>query len=203
MYNKENFAVGKVASKDQYKQNLNSIYCHPKFTVGCSGPALMIVTTPKMDIEEMPSPQNEELVDKFEPFILDLNDAKKVEKSIPKKTSLPLLSHVAILKSENGNAKFFTTDLQSQNITVSRKIDGEYPQFGKVFPKGKPIKTMRFDTRLLKTLIDAIESAQGSPNTPHVDIDIYDNGNEGVVMFKSNNIDTGQRITALLMPLRK
>jgi len=130
MYNKENFAVAKVASKDQGRYHLNSVYCHPKYTVGCDGHALLIVTAPKVDIEEMPIPADGELTDKFEPFILDLKDAQKVEKSIPKKSCLPILHHVAILKPDNGNAKLFTTDLQSQNITVSRKVDGEYPQFG-------------------------------------------------------------------------
>lgn len=210
MYNKENFTVAKIASKDSTRYNLNSIYCHPKFTVGCDGRMLMIITSPKSmsgvigapSVDEMPIPTDGELTDKFEPFILNLDDAKKVEKSIPKKSSLPILHHVALLKSDNGNAKFFTTDLQSQNITVSKKIDGEYPQFGKVLPKGRPIKTIRVQTKLLKTLVEAIEAAQGSRAMPYVDLQIYEN-EEGQIGLKSTNSDTGQRITAVLMAMKK
>lgn len=202
MYNKENFTVAKVASKDQSRYNLNSIYCHPKFTVGCDGHALMIVTAPKMDIEEMPVPAEGELTDKFEPFILNLDDAKKVEKSIPKKPTFPILQHVALLKSDNSNAKLYTTDLQSQNITVSKKIDGKYPQFGKAMPKGKPIKTIRVQTKLLKTLVEAIEQAQGKRDQPWVDLQIYEN-EEGYIGLKSHNSDTDQRITAVLMAMKK
>ena len=200
MYNKENFTVGNVSSKNRGRYNLNSIYCHPKYTVGCDGHRLMIVTAPKMDIAEMPIPENGELIDKFDPFILDLNDSKKIEKSIPKKSVLPILQYVAILKSDNGNAKFFTTDLQSQNITVSRKIEGEYPQFGKTFPKGKAV-SIRVDTSLLKGLIEAIEDAQGYTKNPYVDIEIRDD--KLPIVLKSRNTNTGQKITALLMPLKK
>jgi len=200
MYNKENFTVGNISSKNRTRYNLNSIYCHPKYTVGCDGHRLMIVTAPKMDIADMPIPENGELTDKFDPFILDLNDSKKIEKSIPKKSVLPILQYVAILKSDNGNAKFFTTDLQSQNITVSRKIEGEYPQFGKTFPKGKAIN-IRLDTSLLKGLIEAIEDAQGYTKTPYVDIEIR-NG-ELPIVLKSKNANTNQKITGLLMPLKK
>ncbi len=201
MYNKENFLVGKAACKDRGRYNLNSIYCHPKYTVGCDGHRLMIVTTPKMDIAEMPIPEGGELTDKFEPFILALNDAKKIEKTIPKKVTLPILQYVALVKSDNGNAKFFTTDLQSQNITVSKKIEGEYPQFGKTFPKGKPIASIKVDTNLLRTLLEAMEDAQGSRSVPDVIIEIRTN--EGPIVLKTNNPDTGQKITAILMPLRK
>ena len=204
MYNRENFSVAKIASKDQGRYHLNGIYCHPKFTVGSDGKTLMIVTTPKkVDIKEMPIPTGEELIDKFDPFILDLKDAQKIEKSIPKKSPLPILQHIVILKSESESpfVKLFTTDLQSQNITVSKKIDGEYPEFGKVLPKGKPIKVIRVQTKLLKALLDAIEIAQGSVEMPYVDLKIYDNG-MGPIGLKSINNNTGQRITAVLMPIR-
>lgn len=201
MYNKENFTVAKIASKEQTRYNLNGIYCHPKFTVGCDGSMLMIVTAPKTKTEDMPVPAEGELTDKFEPFILDLQDAQKVEKSIPKKSHLPILQHVGILKSDNGNAKLYTTDLQSQNITISRKIDGKYPQFGKVLPKHKPIKVIKVQTKLLKILVDTIEDAQGSINMPYVDLKIYKD--DGIIGLSSINNDTGQRITAVLMAMNK
>ena len=113
-----------------------------------------------------------------------------------------ILHHVAILKPDNGNAKLFTTDLQSQNITVSRKVDGEYPQFGKAMPKGKPIKTIRLQTKLLITLLNAIEDAQGAIRMPYVDLKIYED-EEGAIGLKSVNADTGQKITGVLMAIKK
>jgi hypothetical protein len=204
MYNQENFAVAKVASKDQSRYGINCVYCHPKFTVGCDGTALMIVTAPKVNIEDMPIPSEGELTNDFTPFMLDLKDAQKIEKSIPKKSILPILQHVAIVKSEDKSvfAKLFTTDLQSQNITVSKKVEGEYPQFGKVLPKGKPIKIIRIQTKLLRNLLSAIEEAQGSVNMPYVDLKIYDKA-ESPIQLNSINKNTGQRITAILAPMRK
>jgi hypothetical protein len=204
MYNKENFAVAKVASKDEQRYRINSIYCHPKYTVGCDGYALMIVTAPKVDIKEMPTPSEGELTDQFKPFILELEDAQKIEKSIPKKVDIPILKHVAVIKSEDKNAfaKLFTTDLQIQNIIVSKKVEGEYPQFGKVLPKGKPVKTIRVQTKLLRNLLSAIEEAQGPAKMPYVDLQIYDD-EEGPIRLSSCNQNTNQKITAVLMTMKK
>jgi hypothetical protein len=196
--------VAKVASKDEQRYRINSIYCHPKYTVGCDGYALMIVTAPKVDIKEMPTPSEGKLTDKFEPFLLDLNDAKKVEKSIPQKVTFSTLKHAAIIKTKNDDAfaKIFTTDLQSQNITVLKKVEGEYPQFGKVLPKGKPVKTIRVQTKLLRNLLSAIEEAQGPAKMPYVDLQIYDD-EEGPIRLSSCNQNTNQKITAVLMTMKK
>jgi hypothetical protein len=192
-----------VVSKDQSQHSLNGIYCHPKFTVGCDGKMLLIVTAPKPNIEDMPTPPGEELTNEFMPFILDLVDAQKIEKSIPRKPSFPILKHVGIIKTgENSECtKIFTTDLQNQNILISRQMGYEYPKFGKAFPKGKPIKTVRVQTKLLSNLINAIEKAQGETKTHYVDIQIYDE--EKPIKLTSYNQDTYQKITGILMPMKK
>jgi hypothetical protein len=195
MYNKANFSVAGIADKSgrgSYRRF--GVNFTPKCTMGTNGQALMLVTTPRnAPVAEFPVIQGEMVIDTFAPFMISREDAEGIAKTIPK-SRMPILENAGVLKSDNGDAIFVTTDLSCVKKTAARKIEGRFPGIGQISPKGKPVIKFRMGVELLSNLLGAMKKA-GAVN---VSIEAWDD--KSAVRIKAN-VGAYQKAWALIMPM--
>jgi len=204
MYNKENFAVMKITEKKSLDKRLSSVYFHPQYTLSTNTKSLMLVTAPKknVNVEDMPAPKDgSKLTKQFKPFLLSVDDAKRVEKIIPQ-TIHALLNHAAVIDQlDNDKVKFYASDCSLDNVISCEKVNSEYYSIFEAFPRGTPKMTIRLDMDLLKDLLEAIKKAKGRSAISDIYIDLY--GENKAIRFRTQNKETGQKVVALLQPMIK
>ena len=137
--------------------------------------------------------------EKLEPVIVPLDAVKEWAKSIPKAKTMAVLEHVAInvhATNANGTIEAFTTDLENVRQHNARKIDGKFPNYQNVIPSGNPVAYTHVNAEYLMQLGKAFKDA-GMPV-----ISIQLNGPLSPMKFTGENLDTGQKATAVLMPVK-
>ncbi len=115
---------------------------------------------------------------------------KRICKSVPKKSRLPILDHVAVTTSnDNGKVKvtMAATDLEAPTTLAVESIEGRFPSWESVVPQGAPLAEFTFNPaalmRLLKVMVAATD---GSANERHynfkpVTMRVYADGVAAVV----------------------
>lgn len=158
MYNKHNFAIAKVAYKDDTRPILNGVYFTGEESVATNSHLLVEVTTPSslyLKAEKYPRiPGLPEATDSHKPFILKKEACQEIEKAIPKKVSLPILQTVAVYPSEEGYAKLAVTDLENPKIFTPRIVEGEYLKYKRFFPEEEPVIKITLSAGYLKAIAE-------------------------------------------------
>ena len=132
--------VAKAASTDATRYTLNGIKIEADGTTVATDGNILVRYRPR----EMPSPTDYPVIpgcspvdaEPLVPFILSTKDALSVAK-LPGKTKLPILDFIALdtAKTNAGeSACFAATDLQAVKMLAPKKIDGEFPDYDKIFP---------------------------------------------------------------------
>jgi hypothetical protein len=195
MFNKESFSVAAIPSENQRYHS--GIYLTPHYTAGTDGMRLMIVSNPKQagEIEDFPlSESGEKAISQFSPIIISAEDAKAIEKKIPKKTGIPILHCAALLPGSNGKARFFTTDLNSSQVTSVSILDEQFPKLNNIWPHEKPSLSIMFTMDLLFGLLSTMKKA----GLESAKFDLFDA--DSVVRITGKNRETGQAVVAAIMP---
>jgi len=195
MFNKANFSVASVAERERtWRGSRCGVSFAPKYTAATDGKVLMLVTTPRnAPIEDYPNIEGETLIKDFEPFMITREDAEKIIKTIPKAQSIPILSNVGVLKTDNGDVAFVTTDLSSVNKTTAKKIDEKFPRITAVTPRGKPKIKFGMTLDLLSNLLGAMKKAGAEAVT----LEVWDD--KSAIRIKAN-VGDNQKAWALIMP---
>ena len=196
MFNKANLSVSQIAMKNNSWRGKTTGVCFtPKYTAATDGKALMLVTTPRnAPIEDYPKIEGETVIKDFEPFMISREDAEKIVKTIPKgQPHVPILSNVGVLKTDNGDAAFVTTDFSSVNKTTARKMERKFPRITAVSPKGKPKIKFGMTLDLLSNLLGAMKKAGAEAVT----LEVWDD--KSAIRIKAN-VGDNQKAWALIMP---
>ena len=196
MFNKANFSVAGVAERERaWRGSRCGVNFAPKYTMATDGKVLMLVTTPRnAPIEDYPKIEGETVIKDFEPFMISREDAEKIVKTIPKgQPRVPILSNVGVLKTDNGDAAFVTTDFSSVNKTTARKMEGKFPRITAVSPKGKPKIKFGMTLDLLSNLLGAMKKAGAEAVT----LEVWDD--KSAIRIKAN-VGDNQKAWALIMP---
>lgn len=208
MLNKHNLAVHQFATKDASRYSCNCIYVTPHETVATQGTILVKVSTPKLDPANFPPVDGVKPSATFKPFLLSVDAAKQIEKAIPKRCSLPILSNVMIdgkatdAKPTDGTpdwAVLAVSDLENPQVFRPMKGAGQFPKWQAVVPKREDAKFgICLDARLLAKLVQ-FAARFVDDREPEVRIRFYDDGK--AIRLDARNID-GQEFTGVLMPRR-
>ena len=196
MFNKANFSVAGVAEKERtWRGRRCGVNFAPKYTAATDGKVLMLITTPRnAPVKEYPQIPGESVIEDFEPFMISREDAEKIVKTIPKgQPRVPILSNVGVLKTDNGDAAFVTTDFSSVNKTTARKMEGKFPRITAVSPKGKPKIKFGMTLDLLSNLLGAMKKAGAEAVT----LEVWDD--KSAIRIKAN-VGDNQKAWALIMP---
>lgn len=201
MLNKWNFEVARFASKDTSRYTFNAILVTDKATIATNGEYLMWVSTPpEMKANDFPAIDHAPAAqDTWKPFLLATDDAVKIAKAIPKKSTIPILSTAAVAVKDD-QPIIMATDLQCPQVFRPRVPTGTFPNTDAVMPKKAPVVRVCVDAIKLERIAKfAAEFAKGRVEAP-LYMSIYGDGE--AIRFDMGNDNTNQGATALLMPMR-
>jgi len=99
----------------------------------------------------------------------------KVARSLPRGAGTrPILQHAAVSFTAD-RATFVTTDMQCDERKETKLVEGSFPAWGSVVPKGEPQGTARFNAEYLAQLLQAmvkVSKARGQ-ETPTVTLEVF------------------------------
>jgi hypothetical protein len=200
LYNKNNFAVGKVANKDGLRRNLHCVRFEADKTVATDGHRLVIMTTPKgMTLDDFPVIPNINCN-----IITDLNGGVSLPLEsvrgfkFNKPNRMPILDCAVLTRNgDNGLITINHTDLQTTRQSECRVVDADFPDYLQVIPKTAPKAVIGLNASLLKDICDI---ATGLSKIPFLKISIYDEDHPQLIECYGGPMS--QTMTAVIMPVR-
>ena len=209
MLNKHNLAVHQFANREEWRYGNSCIHVTPKETIATDGTVLVRVSTPELDPKSFPQVDGITASTTFKPFNLPVDAAKAIEKSIPKKCSIPILSNVMIdgkatdAKPKDGMpdcAVLAVSDLENPQVFRPKKDDGKFPNWQTATPKREDAKfAICLDARLLAKLAQ-FAAKFANDRTRELRIRFY--ADDKPIRLDARSED-GQEWTGVLMPLRR
>ncbi len=121
----------------------------------------------------------------------------KALRSLPNKSALPILSHVAV-KPVGELVQLSSTDLGETSVLYSKRVSGISPDIDELLSRvrtNEPKATVSVDVKHLRALIKGADDFGADVVT----IEVREPLSPVVVLAE----DSGQTFTALLMPVRK
>lgn len=220
MLNKISLLVKNICSKEESRFTLNGILVTPTETVATDGHRLAIITAPKAEkIEDAPAIPGCTPTAAFEKFILSVADCCRLEKLIPtggKKRFLPaVLTHAFIGREtipikrkpgadnervdNTGIATIGVSDLDTPQVLNCRMMDGNFPDFERVIPKGKPAMSIGLNAKYMVDAFDMALKLRGDTGQV-VQFDVY--SPQQAVVIRAANETTFQEMRHIVMPAR-
>lgn len=114
----------------------------------------------------------------------------------PKRSSVPCLAFPAVVLGEN-ETSVFGTDLEKHSAARLRNLEGSFPAWKEVLPKGKPKATVSLDADRLEQLL-AVARAM-NPKMPVVRLDVF--GEKDAVRVSAQVKGAGVEFSGLIMPV--
>lgn len=215
MLNRHNLAIAALASKEESRFTLNALHVTPDYTAETDGHQLVKVTRPKLAVSSSSFPEipgQPLATDDFKPFLLPAADARELAKSLPKKSTIPILQCAAIAQVEEpiGDGEetklrttVMTTDLSSAKF-VRPDMPGNFPDIDRVIPNpNKATFAICLDAAILKNLMAQVESfvtAQAA-HGKRAPVRFYFQDDKAAIRFDCEGGDD-QHMTGVLMPMR-
>lgn len=201
MLNRNNFQIASLASTDAGRYSTDGIKIEPDRTIVTDGTVLVIVTQDDIKPEDYPVIEGFDPAPNFNPFIISRKAALDIAKSIPK-CSIPVLNRVNVGQPTNGNgsrhyAALAVTDLEHHLIHRPAISGDSFPNPDSVMPKGAADRTVGINPKLLGAVLAQFVKA-GAEN---VRLDLYADNPHPQPVKLSANLEDGQSITALIMPM--
>lgn len=202
MLNKRNFQVAEFCSKEESRYTLQGIQVTPNETVATDGHKLVWVSSAPFESKSFPVVQGMTACDTFTPFVLAKETASTVAKSIPKKTTIPVLTCAgicdALTPNEPSTRMIAVTDLQSPQVWQTVPLSGTFPNWQAVMPRWeKATSRITLNAEYLAQI--AKFAAQFNDRTHAVTLSFY--GEDNAVRFDASDGE-GQAMTAVCMPMR-
>jgi hypothetical protein len=206
LLNKKVLSLVNVASTDATRQTLCGVYIEPDGSgVGCDGHMLLKFTPcAPWDAKEYPAMEGltiaEDPPTELKPFILSRDACTQIARAMPKKCHFPVLrDNIALdvgATNDNGAALMATTDLENPQVLRPRKVEGEYPDYRKVFPDAKPQVEVGLSVANLEKLVKAMKAL----NVEAIKVGVIDSVRP--VIIKAETKDRDGTIDGLVMPWR-
>ena len=199
LLNRSILNLAKLASKDVSRYTLSAIAVEKDKAIVTDTTILVCVgnTSPiaNADFPSVPGLVHKTFADGPTPelVLVSRDAALSALKSLPKTTTIPVLSNAAM----GTNGKLYTTDLDNVS-QFKHEMTGKFPNWRAVMPAADktPSATITFDARKMRQLCQYFVE-NGNERMPAVKLTVYDA--ESAMKLEGTTAD-GQKITALLMP---
>ena len=204
---REMLEVAKIAQGDYPHQVINNVKVGADGTmIATNGHILAVVKPSGLPDEDFPVVEGDdegETKAELEPFMVPADSLIALQKAIPKgrKAGFPILRTARLIESrtnDNGMAVFATTDLEVGQLHQLRKAEGQYPDYQKVLPKGKPKVRVAFNWQLLQALGKIADAVSDSCRNHGLILEIY--GPDKPIGIKASC--GSERFEGVLMPLQ-
>ena len=198
IYNKHNFGIAKLCSKEDRYDVYNTIHLTKDFTEVTNGHYLVRIESIKENPEDLPSrsPDDKPIAtDKIE-VLIPMDTATAIEKALPRNPSISVLKNAWLTGRSNEKATdIMTTDLESDRHFTIPKNGNRYATTEKIWPEDKnKVISIGFNPDYMKKLCDIFTKQKLGV----IKLSLY--GTDAAMLLEGNNIDTGQKTKMLLMP---
>jgi len=113
---------------------------------------------------------------------------------------LPIISNAVITHADKDNVEIGKTDLESYNSVMSRTIQGEYPDYNKVFPTGQKCQKIQVNAEYLYSLLAFFKDfVDNHSKIITLEIPIK---NDMPIQITAERQESKQTAIALLMPVK-
>lgn len=191
IYNQHNLNVSKIASKSESQPELSGVFITRNFTVATDRYRLLEVTAPKDQVKDFPQVLGRTAMHGMKPVIVNAEALRKVKP--PVKFRLPILENIAISHRDDQRVDFIKGIGDDAAICSVPVIDGQYPDYQKIFPVGKPQAEVVVNAKLLSELLDIM-----SKLNEQIKIKIY--GTEKPILIEGET--PKQKARGLIMPIK-
>jgi DNA polymerase III sliding clamp (beta) subunit (PCNA family) len=197
LYNSLNLEVAKIADKSDRRPEIAGVLFKSDRTVATDGFRLLEISTPAdVKAEEFPKTREGGAMLGCKPFLVSAKSLRDIK--IPKNNrNLPIVNNVAIKHIDEKRVEFLTTDMETANITMARRVEGKFPEYEVLFPTGKPVAEVLLNGDYLSELVGIMAKLGGA--TKQVRLKFYA-PNKPIVMEAGNE---NQRSRGLIMPIKE
>jgi len=196
LYNQNCVNICKFASKSETRPELAGVFFKTDRVVITDGFRLIEMTVPSdIKIEDYPKVQGKSAMRGFKPFIISAKELSKIK--IPKNKTLFILNNIAVNYVDDQRVELMTTNLETADIKSFKRIDGQFPDYEKIFPTGEVKAEISCNGEMLAEMLEVMSKLDNNNKT--VKIKFYGDNIPLVLEAKNNN----QEARSLLMPLRK
>jgi DNA polymerase III sliding clamp (beta) subunit (PCNA family) len=192
--------VHSFAAKDKARPEITGVLLTPDGTMAATDSYSLA----EIKMKSMPKDDDFPLVAGHEqpvpltsPVIIPAKFVASLGQSIPINAGLPILEYAALAKADENFVQFVTTDLETSQDHLTRKIDGQFPDYEKVLPKGKPVVEVTLNHEYLFQAAKLLTQFNKGRGVKMVKLSIYQ-PNEPVIMTSETNEHTAK---VVLMPL--
>jgi len=196
LYNKNNLAVAKIAAKDgNSRPELAGVFFTKDKTAATDSFKLIEVSVDKtLKPQDFPVVNRKRALQNCPPFIIPAEEVKKIK--LPSHETLPIIENLAIGGVNVQQVELMTTNLESGESKLVKRIQGRFPDYEKIFPQGKPQAEIDVNGKFLQELLSVLSNFN---ELNSVRIKFYGDGTPLTLEASNPN----QKARALLMPLRK
>lgn len=202
--NRFNLDIAQLATSEPSRYTLAAVNLTREFTEVTDGHRAIRVTLPRVEAEQCPLIDGFALshrTEPFESFRIGKDLALKIAKAIPKEKTLTILNHAQVEIGENGTARLAVTDLDAPQVFTSPKPQDGFPDIDKVMPAEEDYTLhIHVDAKYLISILKQVEAFKKAEKYCHVKMSFIDD--KRVMRLTATNSDTGQELTAVLMPVR-
>lgn len=197
LYNKHNLAVARIAAREANgRKEITGVYFTRDKTAATDRFRLLEITAPAgLKPEDFPQVQGSSAMRGVKPFIVDAKGLKAV-KLPSKQASLPILNTFAIKHLDDKRADFIVSDLETAQVHSVRRVEGEFPDYEKLFPAEKPEMELTINGHIFAELLEIISELD---NSRQVKIKLY--GATRPVVLEVAGVS--QKGRALIMPIKE
>ncbi len=205
LVDKANLVTG-CAARERSRFAFNGVQFGKDGTTTTNGKVLLHVPYPELKNEEQERFPNLDGMNASalppESFIVPSDDCKAVAKSIPKAVRLlnrnPMLRHAAA--EFNGVAKFGTTDGTAKAVLESKPVDGAFPKWESVMPKGDVQAVVALNPALLRDLLEDLIAVMDARGVESNAVVLEFRGKDNPVVLKpASKLCAG--VVGLIMPV--
>lgn len=201
IYNKNNFLIHALCDKDG-RDEVTGIHLTSKFTEVTNGRLLLQIETPKVDLNELPESTNPIMKFKDEvekeslcDFVLHQDNAKEIEKTIPKKASYPILQNTWLgVNTNKEQVEFVSNNLGITSSRITQKPQIQYFKTENVFPDKEVKISVGFNPELMMKFCQVLKKI--GVKTIKMDI----RNDTTALEFFGVIPETDQSVRGLLMP---
>lgn len=195
LYNKINLEVSRFASTNESRPELTGVFFTKDKVVATDSFKLVEITTPRgLKVEDYPKVNGKAAMRGFKPFIVPAKELSKIKISSNK--DLPMLNNMAVSYVDDKRVDFITTDLESVQVKSLRRIDGQYPDYERVFPKSKPKAEVLINGDFLAEVAELLAKTN---KLRSIRVKFY--GENMPLVIESSGEE--QTARAMVMPMRK
>lgn len=203
MLNRWNLKVAEFASKKESRYTLKAILVRPDATVATNGHYLIWVSTPAAHkamnfpvIDHAPTVQ-----DDFPPFLMSPEDAKKIEKALPRKSTIPILLTAGVAVRD-GQLIVEVTDLECPQVFRPNPLKGTFPNYEVTMPKEEPVAKFCVNAAYLAQIAKFAAEFQQRSGIEYKPLTVSFYGADRALKFECADSYEGQGMTAMLMPVK-